>query len=338
MNQRLRAVFVVLIASALLTGTAIAAASPSVKTGRASSIKTSSADLHGTVNPNGKTAHFLFELGLTKGYGVVIGSKRAIRGSARVAVKVTARHLLPGTVYHYRLAASNGAGTSFGHDRTFKTAGHPPPGAATGPATDITTSRAILTGLINPHGQQTQYVFQYGVSKSYSAQTLVRSAGGGKKVVVVAYQLSGLAPRTLYHYRLVALHGLSVVSYGADETFFTRPVKRPKPRLRARIKPHRSLFAPFAFTTSGRLMAPNSIPRPAGCSGTVVERFFLGRRVVRKTSTSVNQDCTFSAKTVFNRIPRHSGPNPVRLRVVIRFRGNGYLKPAKAPQKHILLG
>jgi hypothetical protein len=338
MNRKLRLLFGVLIASALLTTTAIAASSPSVRTGRATSIKTFSAVLNGTVNPHGSGAHFGFQLGLTKGYGITIVSKRVVSGNSAVAVKVTARHLLPGTVYHYRLLASNGVGSAIGRDRTFRTAGHPPPVVATGPATDVTTTQATVTGVINPHRQQTQYMFQYGISKNYNVETLPRSAGAGNSPVVVAQRLTGLAPRTLYHYRLVALHGSSVVQYGADATFFTRPVKRPKARLRARITPHRSLFAPFAFTTSGRVIGPKWIPASSYCNGNVIERFFLGRRQVRKSLIPIGPDCKFSGKTVFNRIPRHSGPSPVRLRVVIRFRGNGYLKPSHARRKHILLG
>ena len=57
MNRNLKLMIVMLAASGLLAGIAVAAASPSVTTGKATSITSSSAVLNGTINPNGNTAH-----------------------------------------------------------------------------------------------------------------------------------------------------------------------------------------------------------------------------------------------------------------------------------------
>ena len=91
----------------------------------------------GTINPNGNSTAYYFEWGLTTAYGVTSVEHSAGHGTKPVAVSTTASALIPGTVYHYRLVAANGSGSATGADRTFKTAGNPPPGVSTGPATQI---------------------------------------------------------------------------------------------------------------------------------------------------------------------------------------------------------
>ncbi len=339
MNRKLKLFFAVLVGSLMLGAVALAAASPSVTTDKATSITSSSAVLNGTINPNGNTAHYEFQYGLTKSYGLTVAAKKGVSGTKPVAVKLSIKQLLPGTVYHYRLDATNGAGSSTGSDRTFKTAGNPPPEAATGPATNIGTSTATLTGVINPHNQTTTYRFQLGTSTSYDLQTPDHTVPAGNKPVTVALPVNGLGPATLYHFRLVALHGSSVIANGADATFFTQPSKRPVPSVKAHTTPHRSGSAPFVFTTSGKVVGPSSYPKSTGCFENALVKFFRGHHLVATTVVSIQPDCSFSGQTVFAHLPHHRrGQHKVRLRVVIHFRGNGYLAPADARVEHVTLG
>ncbi|MBV8220530.1 MAG: hypothetical protein JO325_18855, partial [Solirubrobacterales bacterium] len=62
-----------LLSAALVLGMAalaIAAASPSVTTGSDSHVTDTSAELLGTINPNGNSTAYYFEWGLTAAYGV----------------------------------------------------------------------------------------------------------------------------------------------------------------------------------------------------------------------------------------------------------------------------
>jgi hypothetical protein len=95
------------------------------------------------------------------------------------------------------------------------------PTATTGGVTAITPSSATLHGTIDPNGTATNYVFQYGTTKLYGGQTPATGAGAGSKGVKVAAAITGLAPATTYHYRVVALRG-SKVYPGADKTFKTK--------------------------------------------------------------------------------------------------------------------
>lgn len=341
MRLRLYAVAGIVAAGAVSGGIALAAASPAVKTGGAAKITQESATLTGTVNPNGSSTTYYFQWGLTTGYGVSGSAHSAGSGSRDVSVRETASGLSPGTTYHYRLVATNGAGTSVGADRTFKTAGHPPPGVETGPATSLSANGATLTGAIDPAGQTTTYFFQWGTSPAYGQQTAPQSLPPGSAVQSVAASLQGLlAAGRIYHFRLVASHGAAATSYGADSSFMTYPSPRPVPRVSARTRPHHARRRPFVLTTTGVLHKPAFEPDQYVCHGNVTIRFFRGRRQVRFTLAAIEPNCTFAARTVFAHLtgPRARRHAPQMLRIVIRSLATPYLGPSRAPIEHVILG
>ena len=205
----------VLLAAVLAVGVAaiaVAASSPAVTTGTPSHVTDTSAVLHGTINPNGSATAYYFEWGLTTSYGVTSTEHSAGHGTASVAVSTTANTLIPGTVYHYRLVAANGAGSASGSDHTFKTAGNPPPGVSTGPATGVDRNSATLTAEVSPNKQATTYYFQYGPSTSYGSQTIAATVPAGTVPVTVTANIQGLEAQTIFHYRIVALHGNTALS------------------------------------------------------------------------------------------------------------------------------
>jgi hypothetical protein len=96
------------------------------------------------------------------------------------------------------------------------------PEAITGPAANVTQSTATLTGRVNPNEAETTYVFEYGPTRVYGTQvpSPPGNAGSGNRRVAVAVDISGLAPATTYHYRLVARNSKGV-RRGSDRTFRT---------------------------------------------------------------------------------------------------------------------
>ena len=339
MNRKLKLLTAFLATSAALAGVAVAASSPAISTGATSSVTASSAVLHGTVNPNGATTHYQFQWGLTTAYGLTSALKSAGGGTKSVAVTTTADHLIPGTVYHYRLIALNKFGGVTGSDRKFKTGGNPPPDAATGGPSQLGSHSATLTAVINPHGENTTWYFQYGLTPFYGSSTFGGVVPAGIVPVVVAQQIQGIESGTFFHYRIVAVHGSSTVTYGADATFLTFPSPRPVPRLRARTTPRRDRKASFVFTTSGTVSGPKFIPPALACSQNATVRFYLGKRQVAFSLVPVEPNCTFSAQTVFRHLPgRGSKHRQVQLRVKIHSRGNGYLAPEDARPETVTLG
>jgi hypothetical protein len=95
------------------------------------------------------------------------------------------------------------------------------PTITTGGVANVAPTTAVLKGTVDPNGTATSYTFQYGPTRLYGAQTPVTAAGSGTKGVAVAAGISGLAPATTYHYRLVGLRGTRTF-LGKDRTFKTK--------------------------------------------------------------------------------------------------------------------
>jgi hypothetical protein len=94
------------------------------------------------------------------------------------------------------------------------------PAVSTGGAAQVTSTSATLTGTVNPHGLTTSYYFQYGTTTAYGTRTASTSSGKGTVAVAAAAQVTGLAPHTKYHYRVIA-HNSDGTTAGNDRTFTT---------------------------------------------------------------------------------------------------------------------
>lgn len=337
MKRKLQVLTAVLVAAGCITAVAAAASSPSVTTGAVTGRTQTTAVLHGSVNPNGRATTYVFQYGLTTSYGVSTASHSAGSKSAAVAARGTAAKLIPGTVYHYRLVAVSRSGISVGRDRAFTTVGPPPPAVATGPATAVSSTAATVTGVINPNRAATTYEFQYGLTTAYTNQTIATTLPKGSVPVSVASVLSGLTPGTVFHYRIVALHGNTPPQPGADGSFMTLPLHRPVPQIHARTKPLRDANKPFVFTTTGSVHGPSWIPAIYDCRGNVSIRYFRGSRRIGSTLVPLGPDCKFSGQTVFNKLPGN-GPGPVAITVVAHYLGNFYLTPHKTSGQTITFG
>src|SRR3954447_3479085 len=104
--------FIAALAASLLISASAQAAVPTATTGNANGITQSSATLHGTVKPNQQATTWHFEFGTTTAYGTNTPEQGPIAaGSGTTSVAATATGLAPGTVYHYRLVATNASGS-----------------------------------------------------------------------------------------------------------------------------------------------------------------------------------------------------------------------------------
>jgi hypothetical protein len=191
---------------------------PSVTTDAATSVTASSATLRGSIIPNGQATTWTFEYGTSTGYGSKTAVGNAGSGTKPTNVSKSISGLTAGTVYHFRLDATNAGGTTFGSDQSFTTTGLP--AVQTGAAQNIGTSTATLTGSVNPQGHSTSWWFEYGPTTAYGSKTASRAAGSGTTSVNVSAAIAKLAPATTYHFRLVASSNAGK-SYGADATFAT---------------------------------------------------------------------------------------------------------------------
>ncbi len=95
------------------------------------------------------------------------------------------------------------------------------PVVTTGGAANIAPTSVVLNATVNPKGAATTYFFQYGTTVIYGALTPSTAVGKGTAGVHVAVPVTGLAPATTYHYRVVATNSKGL-SRGKDRTFKTK--------------------------------------------------------------------------------------------------------------------
>ncbi len=94
------------------------------------------------------------------------------------------------------------------------------PALSTLGSSNVTYSSAILYGTVDARGLPTDYYFQYGTTAAYGTQTPLAPAGNGTLTVKLSQAVTGLAPVTLYHYRIVAVNAAGS-AVGRDRTFRT---------------------------------------------------------------------------------------------------------------------
>jgi hypothetical protein len=112
-------------------------------------ITSATATLNGTVNPNTLATNYYFEWGESVSYGNSTSVVSAGSGSSAVNVTANISGLIPGTTYHYRIAATNADGTVYGSNKTFV------PGGVlltTSAVSSVTTSTALSGGNIVSDG------------------------------------------------------------------------------------------------------------------------------------------------------------------------------------------
>ena len=186
-------------------------------TGPADNIGTTTATIHGTVEPEGVATSYHFEYGTTDEYGLTTEPEIAM-GSEPVDVQAELAGLTADTEYHYRLVA----GASQGADRTFRTAPNPPPPrVVTQRAPDRGVDAATLTGSIDANGAATTVYVEYGTTARYGSRTPDQAAGAGADPAPVSFMLTGLQPHTRYPDRFVATSAAGT-DRGRRRTFSTR--------------------------------------------------------------------------------------------------------------------
>jgi len=93
---------------------------PVVTTGTATNVTASSATLNGSLDPHGLTTSVSFQYGTTTSYGHTT-PMQSQSGSTYRNITSNISGLTTHTTYHFRIVATNSAGTRFGTDRSFTT-------------------------------------------------------------------------------------------------------------------------------------------------------------------------------------------------------------------------
>jgi hypothetical protein len=194
-----------------------------------------------TVNPQfeapvepGEEPTYYIAYGETEAYGQALPApthEKAGYGMTGHTVPTVALYgLKPATTYHYAIVAHNPNGTTIGADHQFTTHAAPPfttpPVIGSSSAQFTSENSTVIEAEVNAEGQETTYAVQYGTSTAYGSSTPGPTALApftSAQGTIAA--LTGLAPGTTYHYRIVASNGAGT-GYGPDATFTTTGAPR----------------------------------------------------------------------------------------------------------------
>lgn len=130
------------------------------------------------------------------------------------------------------------------------------PAVATEEASSVEENSAVLAGTVDPDGSEVSSCrFEFGTTAVYGSNAPCEgSPGAGFKPVAVDAEITGLAPNTTYHYRLVATNSLGTAN-SPDEMFTTTPEAAPSDTTGTGQTPHASIASTGANGT-------NAVPPP----------------------------------------------------------------------------
>jgi hypothetical protein len=187
-------------------------------------LEPTTAALTARINPEGDQTTYHFEWGTSESYGETTptGTLTAEEFEAE-AVKAELEELIPSTTYHFRLCATNSAGSNCGPDSTFTTL----PAVLIDAAwvSDVSAHSATLTAELNPLGVEAEAWLEYGTSEGYGQVVPLANLGEGFNPVLRQATLTGLQATTTYHYRFTARDtrdGHVYTVHGVDRTFTTQ--------------------------------------------------------------------------------------------------------------------
>ena len=206
----------------------------------ASAIGPTTATLGATLNPESNATSYRFEYisdaafkaneaagheGFTGAVGAPVpdGALPASFEYEPVKAALGALALIPETTYHFRLSATNSAGSIAGPGETFQT--KPSIEIIGTSALSVSATGAVLEAQLDPLGVAAGYRVQYGPTAAYGAETSLTTVSAGTALVPVLPHLAGLEPSTTYHYRILATDERGGVSYtvaGPDVTLTTQ--------------------------------------------------------------------------------------------------------------------
>jgi hypothetical protein len=191
---------------------------PAVLTLPALYVLQNSAQLEGDVDPDGWPTYYYFRYGTTTNYQFVTAPQSAGGGSATNLYGLPVANLSSYTLYHCQIVATNIGGVVFGNDLTFRTVA-PSPEVTTGSGSDInpTATSAVLFGEVNPSNLTATNWFQWGTSTNYGNTTPNQVI---QTTATLTAPIAGLAPGTVYHYRLVST-SIGGTATGNDQDFTT---------------------------------------------------------------------------------------------------------------------
>ncbi len=200
----------------------------------ASAVTATTATFEGELNPGGATGRLSYQLDYnTNGTCKVVKASPEEppfqQNTAPVEVaearqfqipSVEAAELEPNEDYTFCLVATNTFGEQAQGNEVSVLTGHQAPAIAGASVANITSTSATVNAEIYPHGEVTTYRVEYGPTSTYGSSTPEVSVSAQHGPAGIQVQLTGLAPNSEYHYRIITTDSTGS-EQSPDATFTT---------------------------------------------------------------------------------------------------------------------
>jgi lysophospholipase L1-like esterase len=194
---------------------------PAVSTLAATSVGSTTATLNGNVTANGLPTNAWFEWGTDSalsGAGTT-ATQSVGSGTTSQPVNAALTGLSTGTTYYYRVAASNGSGTTQGAILSFTPGAEP--SVTTKVATFSSETIAALNGDVNPNGFPTNAWFEWGTDPTLTIFSTTSNQNMGSGTGVLSFNESiSLSAYETYYFRAAASNSWGTQK-GAIKSFET---------------------------------------------------------------------------------------------------------------------
>lgn len=165
---------------------------PAATTGGASAISQSGAIVAGTVAARTQPTRVSFQYGPSAAYGSSSTTQNAGANLTPADVSAALSGLAAGTIYHYRLVATNASGTSYGSDATFTTLAAAPSPPAVAPKATLKGPPTLTRLSLSPSSfraatrgasatRRTGAMVSYSLDREASATFSVQRARAGRQ-------------------------------------------------------------------------------------------------------------------------------------------------------------
>ncbi|MGZ8794049.1 MAG: S8 family serine peptidase [Gaiellaceae bacterium] len=184
------------------------------------------ATVAGSIDTRSLTTSYVIEYGPT---GTELRSAPASLPPAAgpTPLSVTLEGLAPGASFRYRIVATNAFGSTPGELVSASTL--TPSAPALAATLDVGERSATITVTVDPRGDPTTLLAEYGTTSGYGSRIGPIDVGRGAGPRTLSVELTGLEPGSTYHFRVVAANPAGTTGT-PDATLTTRtPPPPPAP-------------------------------------------------------------------------------------------------------------
>ncbi len=192
---------------------------PTVTTGSASSVTTTTATLNGTVSANALSSTAAFNYGTTISYGSSVTAAESPVTTQSAAITGALTGLTANTLYHFRATATNAVNTTNGSDASFTT-------VSLAPVMDDVTARnptsTSFTANWSAPGAQGSESYTYTIEvDNDNAFGSVDYTQSGISSGTFSENVTGLSSATTYYYRVKAVNAAGSSDWSATSAGVT---------------------------------------------------------------------------------------------------------------------